>query len=86
MFIQVVKFFTRGVFVFSFFLKQFEVIKSHTGFKVGDYYGAKGVDDWSAECWANEIGEHDVGASPYFVFRGLLLTVSKFMKHLVWSI
>uniref|UniRef100_A0A7N0U744 Uncharacterized protein n=1 Tax=Kalanchoe fedtschenkoi TaxID=63787 RepID=A0A7N0U744_KALFE len=40
--------------------QQFEVIKSHTELKVGDYYGAKGVDDWSMECWEKEISEHDV--------------------------
>ncbi|KAK9131441.1 hypothetical protein Sjap_011928 [Stephania japonica] len=40
--------------------QQFEVIKVHTNFKVEQYYGAKGVDEWSAECWEREISEHEV--------------------------
>ncbi|KAF7134712.1 hypothetical protein RHSIM_Rhsim08G0003600 [Rhododendron simsii] len=39
---------------------QFEVIRFHTHLKVEKYYGAKGVDDWNAECWEKEVNEHDV--------------------------
>lgn len=40
--------------------QQFEVIKSHTNLRVDKYYGAKGVDEWSAEHWEKEITENDV--------------------------
>ncbi|KAK9099556.1 hypothetical protein Syun_026601 [Stephania yunnanensis] len=40
--------------------QQFEVIKVHTNFKVEQYYGAKGVDEWSAKCWEREISKHEV--------------------------
>ncbi|XP_010261807.1 PREDICTED: endoribonuclease Dicer homolog 3a isoform X2 [Nelumbo nucifera] len=40
--------------------QQFEVIKIHTDFKVEEYYGAKGIDEWSAKCWEKEISEQDV--------------------------
>ncbi|XP_062101177.1 endoribonuclease Dicer homolog 3 [Humulus lupulus] len=40
--------------------QQFEVIKSHTGFEVGEYYGGKGVDEWTEQVWQNEINQHDV--------------------------
>ncbi|RVX17553.1 Endoribonuclease Dicer-like 3a [Vitis vinifera] len=39
---------------------QFKVIKDSTGFEVEEYYGAKGVDEWSAKSWEKEISEHDV--------------------------
>lgn len=40
--------------------QQFKVIKDSTGFEVEEYYGAKGVDEWSAKSWEKEISEHDV--------------------------
>ncbi|XP_042485493.1 endoribonuclease Dicer homolog 3a [Macadamia integrifolia] len=40
--------------------QQFEVIKIHTNLKVEQYYGAKKVDEWSAECWEKEIRDQDV--------------------------
>ncbi|KAJ6957432.1 endoribonuclease Dicer [Populus alba x Populus x berolinensis] len=39
---------------------QYEVIKSQTNFRVGEYYGAKGIDEWSLKSWEKEIDEHDV--------------------------
>ncbi|XP_050220026.1 endoribonuclease Dicer homolog 3 isoform X2 [Mercurialis annua] len=40
--------------------QQYEVIKVNTDFEVGEYYGAKGVDDWTLKFWEKEIEEHDV--------------------------
>ncbi|XP_059458543.1 endoribonuclease Dicer homolog 3 [Corylus avellana] len=40
--------------------QQFEYIKISTSLQVGEYYGAKGVDEWSLKCWEKEINEHDV--------------------------
>ncbi|OVA04235.1 Ribonuclease III domain [Macleaya cordata] len=40
--------------------QQFEVIKIHTNFKVEEYYGAKGIDEWNAEHWEKEIRENEV--------------------------
>lgn len=44
-------------------MQQFKVIKDSTGFEVEEYYGAKGVDEWSAKSWEKEISEHDVSLS-----------------------
>ncbi|XP_020536663.1 endoribonuclease Dicer homolog 3a isoform X2 [Jatropha curcas] len=40
--------------------QQYEVIQMHTNFDVGEYYGAKGVDEWTQKFWGKEIDEHDV--------------------------
>ncbi|XP_058069603.1 endoribonuclease Dicer homolog 3a [Magnolia sinica] len=40
--------------------QQFEVIKTHTDFKVAEYYGDKGVDNWSAQSWEKEISTQEV--------------------------
>ncbi|PPS15677.1 hypothetical protein GOBAR_AA04905 [Gossypium barbadense] len=40
--------------------QQFEYIKDHTGLEVEQYYGAKGVDEWTLDCWEKETKEHDV--------------------------
>ncbi|KAJ4951413.1 hypothetical protein NE237_028245 [Protea cynaroides] len=40
--------------------QQFEVIKIHTNLKVEEYYGSKGIDEWSADCWKKEIREQNV--------------------------
>ncbi|XP_018503569.2 endoribonuclease Dicer homolog 3a isoform X1 [Pyrus x bretschneideri] len=40
--------------------QQFKVIKESTNCRVGEYYGALGVDSWNMECWEKEINEHDV--------------------------
>ncbi|KAB1225575.1 hypothetical protein CJ030_MR1G020790 [Morella rubra] len=39
---------------------QFEYIRLHTNLEVGEYYGAKGVDEWSLNSWEKEIIGHDV--------------------------
>ncbi|XP_068656481.1 endoribonuclease Dicer homolog 3a isoform X2 [Aristolochia californica] len=39
--------------------QQYEVIRIHTNFKVGEYYGAKGIDGWTAQCWEKEINLHE---------------------------
>ncbi|GMN63272.1 hypothetical protein TIFTF001_032343 [Ficus carica] len=39
---------------------QYKYIEEYTNFKVGEYYGGKGVDDWDNKCWEKEINEHDV--------------------------
>ncbi|XP_050365532.1 endoribonuclease Dicer homolog 3-like [Argentina anserina] len=41
-------------------IQQYEVIKRSTTLEVGLYYGAKGVDDWSPECWEVEVNKHDI--------------------------
>jgi endoribonuclease Dicer len=40
--------------------QQFEVIKGHTNLEVGEYFGAKGVDEWSLESWERESNQNDV--------------------------
>ncbi|KAA3477366.1 Endoribonuclease Dicera [Gossypium australe] len=40
--------------------QQFEYIKDHTSLEVEQYYGAKGVDEWTLDCWEKETKEHDV--------------------------
>ncbi|OAY54204.1 endoribonuclease Dicer homolog 3 isoform X4 [Manihot esculenta] len=40
--------------------QQYEVIKTNTSFDVGEYYGAKRVDEWTMKLWEKEIEEHDV--------------------------
>ncbi|KAJ8750873.1 hypothetical protein K2173_016054 [Erythroxylum novogranatense] len=40
--------------------QQYEVIRIHTTFQVGEYYGAKGVDGWTQNCWSKEVDENDV--------------------------
>lgn len=41
-------------------LQQFEVIKVYTNLRVGMYYGAMRVDDWTLKSWEKEINDHDV--------------------------
>nr|WOD55121.1 DICER-like protein 3 [Abelmoschus esculentus] len=38
----------------------FEYIKEHTSLEVEQYYGAKGVDEWTLDCWEKEVKDHDV--------------------------
>ncbi|MCL7031503.1 hypothetical protein MKW94_015389 [Papaver nudicaule] len=40
--------------------QQAEVIRINTSFKVEEYYGAKGVDNWNAELWENERKTNEV--------------------------
>ncbi|XP_056166664.1 endoribonuclease Dicer homolog 3 isoform X3 [Syzygium oleosum] len=40
--------------------QQYEFISSQTGLQVGEYYGAKGIDEWNVKSWEKEISEHDV--------------------------
>ncbi|XP_008793257.2 endoribonuclease Dicer homolog 3a-like [Phoenix dactylifera] len=40
--------------------QQFEVIKIHTDFEVAHYFGAKGVDEWTAACWEKEVATYQV--------------------------
>ncbi|KAL5988342.1 helicase, partial [Asimina triloba] len=40
--------------------QQFEVIKTHTDFKVAEYHKDKGVDNWNAQCWEKEIITQEV--------------------------
>ncbi|KAF8036139.1 hypothetical protein BT93_C1979 [Corymbia citriodora subsp. variegata] len=40
--------------------QQYEFISSHTGLQVGEYYGAKGIDEWNVKSWEKEISERDV--------------------------
>ncbi|XP_057844127.2 endoribonuclease Dicer homolog 3a isoform X2 [Cryptomeria japonica] len=39
---------------------QYEVIEINIDMKVAKYYGAKGVDGWSAQTWNDEINKHEV--------------------------
>ncbi|XP_065848463.1 endoribonuclease Dicer homolog 3 [Euphorbia lathyris] len=36
------------------------IIKDNTNLDVEEYYGSKGVDDWTLQSWEKEIAEHDV--------------------------
>ncbi|XP_060208248.1 endoribonuclease Dicer homolog 3a isoform X1 [Lycium barbarum] len=40
--------------------QQYEVIQNHTHLAVQEYYGAKGVDEWTAESWKKETDDNDV--------------------------
>ncbi|WCJ29281.1 dicer-like 3 [Euphorbia peplus] len=40
--------------------QQCQVIKAHTDFDVEEYYGSKGVDDWTLQIWEKEIAQRDV--------------------------
>lgn len=40
--------------------QQCEVIKLNSHFKVGEYFGAKGVDNWTIDKWTAEINSHEV--------------------------
>ncbi|XP_020528007.1 endoribonuclease Dicer homolog 3a isoform X1 [Amborella trichopoda] len=40
--------------------QQCEVIKIHTNFRVMDYHGAKGIDEWNKQCWDREINSQEV--------------------------
>ncbi|XP_072998886.1 endoribonuclease Dicer homolog 3a isoform X1 [Typha latifolia] len=40
--------------------QQYEVIKIHTDLEVEHYYGSKGVDSWTAECWQKEVSANQV--------------------------
>ena len=62
-------------------MQQFKVIKDSTGFEVEEYYGAKGVDEWSAKSWEKEISEHDVSLS---VEWSKLSTLIYWLMHLFW--
>ncbi|KAG6677776.1 endoribonuclease Dicer homolog 3a isoform X1 [Carya illinoinensis] len=52
--------------------QQFEYIKIHTNLEVGDYYGAKGVDEWSLKSWEKEIIKQDVLVMTPQVFLDVL--------------
>ena len=36
------------------------MVKIHTDLKVGEYYGAKGVDNWSNLEWESQISDVEV--------------------------
>ncbi|OWM84088.1 hypothetical protein CDL15_Pgr009335 [Punica granatum] len=40
--------------------QQFAVIRDYTNLRVGEYFGAKGIDEWNAASWKKEFNEHDV--------------------------
>ncbi|KAH6774267.1 hypothetical protein C2S51_012671 [Perilla frutescens var. frutescens] len=40
--------------------QQFKEIQSQTELHVEEYYGARGVDDWNAQIWEQEVNKHDV--------------------------
>jgi len=40
--------------------QQHEVIKTHTGFEVESYYGAKGVDEWTSLRWKEQVSKYQV--------------------------
>lgn len=45
---------------FNFVWQQYKVIKNSTTLEVEEYYGAKGVDEWTRSCWETEANTHDV--------------------------
>ena len=54
------KIFGWGIDIINGYLQQYEVIRDHTEFGVAEYYGSKGIGEWSAECWKKEVGIKDV--------------------------
>ncbi|KAJ1286734.1 hypothetical protein BS78_03G374900 [Paspalum vaginatum] len=40
--------------------QQYEVIKSYTDFEVEHYHGAKGVDQWKAHSWLDQLSKYQV--------------------------
>lgn len=44
------------------------MIKDHTDFTVEEYYGAKGVDEWSATSWQKEISSIEVSTHYFLLF------------------
>ncbi|KAI4379952.1 hypothetical protein MLD38_006189 [Melastoma candidum] len=40
--------------------QQYDEVKLLTDFQVGEYYGAKGIDEWNPSHWEKEIDEHNV--------------------------
>nr|AJA90780.1 Dicer-like 3 [Pinus canariensis] len=55
----------KGIIIFlaptvSLVEQQFEVIKLNSHFKVAEYFGAKGVDNWTIDKWTVEINSHEV--------------------------
>ncbi|XP_044463559.1 endoribonuclease Dicer homolog 3-like [Mangifera indica] len=40
--------------------QQYDVIKINTDCKVEEYYGSKGVDEWTLDCWEKEYDQNDV--------------------------
>ncbi|XP_068323627.1 endoribonuclease Dicer homolog 3a-like [Pyrus communis] len=40
--------------------QQYKVIKNSTTLEVEEYYGAKGVDEWTRSCWETEANTHDI--------------------------
>jgi len=43
------------------------VIKSYTDFEVEHYHGAKGVDQWKAHSWQEQLAKYQ--ASPFSYLR-----------------
>lgn len=55
----------KGIIIFlaptvSLVEQQYEVIKLNSPFNVGEYFGAKGVDNWTIDKWTAEINSHEV--------------------------
>jgi len=43
--------------------QQSRVVKIHTDLKVGEYYGAKNVDNWGTAEWETQISDVEVRSS-----------------------
>ncbi|KAH7574472.1 hypothetical protein JRO89_XS03G0300500 [Xanthoceras sorbifolium] len=56
---------------------QYDVININSNFKVGEYYGAIGVDEWNLNCWEKEINQNDYAVFLQFIFS-LFCTVIVF--------
>jgi endoribonuclease Dicer len=41
------------------------VIKSYTDFEVEHYHGAKGVDQWKAHSWKEQLENYQASLIPY---------------------
>ena len=41
-------------------LQQYEVIRDYTEFNVAEYYGEKGVDEWTDSWWKKEMNTNEV--------------------------
>ncbi|KAH9301174.1 hypothetical protein KI387_012757, partial [Taxus chinensis] len=55
----------KGIIIFlaptvQLVIQQFEVIDINIDIKVAKYYGAKGVDGWTAQTWNDEMNKHEV--------------------------
>lgn len=52
--------------------QQAEVIRFHTNFSVGHYYGEKGVDFWKLHEWQKQFAQNDVLVMTHQILSNML--------------